>query len=498
VTYARLSEHFQRIGHLEHVGAIVGWDEAVMMSRSGGRSRAEAQAALGVLVHQQRIDARIPSWLDAAEAEELDPASTANVREIRRAYTRATAVDSDLVAQLSRASSACEQGWREQRANNDWQGHRPLLEEVVRLTRIRAGALGDALSLSPYDALLDGFEPGMRSAAIDPLFAELGASLPDLLTRIRERQSSEQVVIPDGPFEVEAQRALGLSLMAAVGFDFDRGRLDVSHHPFCGGVPDDVRITTRYDPGDFTSAMMGVLHETGHAKYEQGLPAALAGQPAGAARSMAVHESQSLLTEMQVCRGEVFVRAIAPRLREAFPARAAAQPEAFDADNLVRLYSRVAPGLIRVDADEVTYPLHVVLRYRIERQLIAGEIEVGDLPELWDAGMRELLGLSTGDDYGDGCMQDVHWASGAFGYFPTYTLGALLAAQLFAAARGALPGLDDDIAGLRLAELDAWLRDRVWQQGSVLETPELVRHATGAALSAAPFLEHLRARYLPG
>jgi carboxypeptidase Taq len=283
-----------------------------------------------------------------------------------------------------------------------------------------------------------------------------------------------------------------------VGFDFSHGRLDVSHHPFCGGVPLDVRITTRYDEADFASSLMAVLHETGHGKYEQNLPAAWVDQPVGRARSMALHESQSLFQEMQVSRGRDFLTFAAPLIREAFPESATRAPEAFSPDNLHRLYTRVRPDFIRVDADEATYPCHVLLRYDLEQQLIAGTLPLPDLPDAWDAGLRALLGLSTGNDHRNGCLQDVHWPAGLFGYFPTYTLGALLAAQLFAAARRALPDLPTQLRTGDLTPLNTWLREAIWSRASLLPTDTLIESATGAPLGTAAFITHLRGRYGEG
>jgi carboxypeptidase Taq len=359
-----------------------------------------------------------------------------------------------------------------------------------------AAALSDNLKLGKYDALLDGFEPGGRRARIDVVFADLRGYLPGFIQRALEKQRSEKVVAPKGPFAVERQRWLGLEAMKRVGFDFTHGRLDVSHHPFCGGVPRDVRITTRYDEKDFTTSFMGVLHETGHAKYEQGLPAEWLDQPVGKARSMSVHESQSLLQEMQVSRSPAFIQFVTPLIQQAFPEAAAAQPDAFSVENLVRLYTRVRPGYIRVDADEATYPCHIILRYELETKLIEGEMQVRDIPEAWDAGMRELLGLTTKDNFKDGCMQDVHWPAGLFGYFPTYTLGALTAAQLFAAVRRDHPSVDDQIARGEFGPLNTWLRDKVWSRGSLLETDDLLTEATGAPLSTAAFKAHVERRYL--
>jgi carboxypeptidase Taq len=279
--------------------------------------------------------------------------------------------------------------------------------------------------------------------------------------------------------------------MAAVGFDFEHGRLDTSLHPFCGGVPEDLRITTRYDEADFTKALMGVLHETGHAMYERGLPAKWRLQPVGAACGMAAHESQSLLVEMQACRDPAFVGYLAPLARAAFGGAGAA----WEPDNLLRLYNRVEPGFIRVDADEVTYPAHVILRYRLEKAMIAGAMEPDELPGAWNAGMAELLGI-TPPDPALGCLQDIHWYDGAWGYFPTYTLGAMAAAQIFAAAVAAVPEIPEAIGRGDFAPLMAWLGENVHGLGSLHTTDALIEQATGKPLDPKVFEAHLKARYL--
>jgi carboxypeptidase Taq len=280
--------------------------------------------------------------------------------------------------------------------------------------------------------------------------------------------------------------------MEALGFDFRHGRLDVSLHPFTGGVPDDVRITTRYNENDFNRSLMGVLHETGHALYERGLPAAARDQPVGEALGMAMHESQSLLIEMQVCRSNEFLAFAAPRMAQAF----GGVGPAWSAENLHRLAIRVIPGLIRVDADEVTYPLHVILRYRLEQALLADELKLADLPDAWRAGMKETLGVDVPSDR-DGCLQDIHWPSGSFGYFPTYTLGAMAAAQLFATAKAADARIAPGIAAGNFTPLLNWLRKNVHARGSFdASTDELLTAVTGKPLAADAFKAHLRARYL--
>lgn len=469
-----------------------------MMPTGGGPARAEALSVLRGLIHQHATREELAGLFAAAAADEanLPPWEQANLREMKREWVRASALPLKLVEAMSHAESLSEQAWRSLRPDNDFAGFLPFFREVVRLKREAAQAWAERLSLSPYDALIDGFEPGARADQITPLFVRLRAILPGLIAKALERQASEPAPACEGPFSIESQRGLGLDLMRRLGFDFNHGRLDTSKHPFCGGVPTDVRITTRYSTNDFGKSMLGVLHESGHAKYEQNLPRPWLGQPVGLARGMGIHESQSLLTEMQVCRGRAFLEFAAPLITQAFPDAATRVPEAFTPPNLFRRLARVTPGLIRVDADEATYPCHIVLRFELEKRLIDGSLLPEDVPEAWDTGMREILGLSTRGNDRDGCMQDVHWPAGLFGYFPSYTLGALTAAQLFRAARRALPELMEQIRRGEFGALDAWLREKVWSQGSFLGSSELVERATGSVLTTEAFEQHLEYRYL--
>lgn len=496
--YAELEARARVHAHLGHAAAMLAWDEATMMPPGGGHARGEALATLAELRHERATDPALLDLFARAETEPLDDWQRRNLELMRHKHRRATALPRALVGARTRARVACEQAWRRQRPENDWVGHCPLLEKVVRLEREAAATLADALGLDPHDALIDGFDPGLRHATIDPLFAELAAFLPDFIERAIAASRTRAPVVPEGPFAVDRQRALGVESMRALGFDFSRGRLDVSHHPFCGGVPQDVRITTRYDASDFTTSWMGVLHETGHAKYEQGRPLRWIDQPVGSPAGMALHESQSLLCEMQICRGRPFVTFAASKVREAFPDAAARQPEAFTADNLVRLLTRVERSLIRVDADEATYPCHILLRYEIERDLVSGKLAVKDIPSRWDEAMERLLGLDTRGNFKDGPMQDVHWPSGAIGYFPSYTLGAMVAAQLMAAARRELPDLDASIARGDLTGFDTWLCERLWSQGLRHEPLALVERVTGAPLGTTAYCAHLERRYLQG
>lgn len=493
--YTALERRFHRLSVLGGIGGILHWDQSVLMPEGAAEARGEQVATLDVLAHEMLTAPEMADLLDAAGAEALTDWPAANLALMRRQHAHATAVPADLVEAHSKACSACEMVWRSARRDSDFPAVLPHLREVVRLTREMAAAKAAALRLDPYDALLDRYDPGNRAARIDPAFDDLAAFLPPLLEKVLERQRGEPpVVLPQGPFPTDRQAALGRRLMTAAGFDFSRGRLDVSLHPFCGGGPDDIRITTRYDEADFTQSLMGVLHETGHALYELGLPPApWRHQPIGQARGMTVHESQSLLVEMQACRSPAFLEFAAPLIRAAF----GVSGPAYDPAMLRRLYTRVERGFIRVDADEVTYPLHVILRYRLERAIVAGDLEVGDLPGAWGDAMRDLLGVTPPDDR-LGCLQDIHWYDGAIGYFPTYTLGAMMAAQLFASATEQQPDTLPGIARGDFAPLVGWLRANVHAHGSRYSADELLQRATAAPLSTAAFKAHLERRYLGG
>jgi carboxypeptidase Taq len=491
--YENLEQHHRRLSHLDHVAAILGWDEETMMPMGGGEARAEASGTLAELRHEKACNPRVGEWLEAASSEPIDEWQRANLERMQRLWVRDTALSGDLVGARARAASRCQQGWRTQRPANDWDTFRPLLEEVLKLEREASLVLGEATGLDPYDALIDAWDPGLRQATINPIFDDLSSFLPGFIERAVEATKRRGYDQPVGPFSVESQRKLGVATMESLGFDFEHGRLDVSAHPFCGGVPRDVRITTRYDEGDFTSALMGVIHETGHGMYEQGLPEKWLDQPVGGAMGMSVHESQSLFWEMQVARGRPFLELLAPRVRKAF---GDVDQNPLALDNLQRLYTRVERGYIRVNADEATYPTHILLRYELEKDLVAGRTQVADIPERWSEGMQRLLGLSTDGNYKDGCMQDVHWPAGVFGYFPSYTLGAMTAAQLFATVCESLPGLDAKISAGDFTGLRNWLRERVWSQGSRFSLAELMQRATGQALDAKYYKEHLERRYL--
>jgi carboxypeptidase Taq len=489
--YDGLSRHYRRLHHYQHLAAIAGWDQAANMPPKGNDARSAALAELAALMHRLRTDAGLAAQIDGAEQESLDDLQRANLREIRRDWREANALPESLVERRQLATSRCEHAWRSQRPANDWRGFVANLRDVLAVAREEAQRLSAQTGLGLYDALMDRFEPGMRCVTVDRLFGDLREWLPDVLTRVTARQAGEPVLQPVGPFARDRQQLLCERVMHLLGFDFGAGRLDTSTHPFSGGVPEDVRLTTRFRDDDFVQSLMGTIHETGHGRYEQGRPRATLGQPVSLARSMAIHESQSLAFEMQLGRDPAFVRRLSPLLADAFDD----QP-AFEPHNLTRLFTRVAPGRIRVDADELTYPAHVILRYEIERPLIEGEIEPDDIPALWDAKMAELLGIDTRGDFKDGPMQDVHWPEGLFGYFPCYTLGAMYAAQWFAALRRAVPDLDARIAAGDLSVVFDWLQAQIWSQGSRWTTDELAVRASGETLNPAHLKAHLLRRYL--
>lgn len=491
--YSQLAATFTRLYRYSHLASLAGWDQAAMMPSKGNDARGAALAELQVLMHKTLTDSALPGLLQSAEAEPLPATERAHVREMRREWEQANLLPERLVEAQSLATNRCEHAWRSQRPANDWAGFLENFQEVVKLAREEAQLLSQAKGISPYDALMAKYEPGTRATDIETTFAAVKTWLPGLVRQVQDKQANETVVQPRGPFSVEAQRALGVEVMGILGFDFEGGRLDVSTHPFCGGVAEDVRITTRYTEEDFVRSLMGIIHETGHARYEQNLPRDIVHLPAGRARSMGIHESQSLSFEMQLGRSPAFVQLIAPLVRKHLGAQ-----EAFAPDNLAKLLTRVQPGFIRVDSDELTYPAHIILRFELERALIDGDIAPTDIPALWDEKMQTYLGVDTRGNYSQGCLQDIHWPLSLFGYFPSYTLGAMYAAQYFAKIRSETPDLDARIAKGDVAPVMDWLKTNIWSQASLWDTDTLVQRATGEKLNPAHFKAHLERRYLLG
>ena len=496
--FEKLAELGRKLEAIEHAQSMLGVDEAVMMPTGGGEKRAESMSILAGMYHEMATAPEIADWLQAASEEPLDEMQQAAIREQQRVYTNMTCLSGDFVRKQVIARMRSEQLWRELRGKDDWAGFLPAFEGVVAIAREEAELRAKALGLEPYDAMMEQYDPGNRAADITPVFDRLKTFLKDFIPQALDHQEKKRAARGglkplNAPFPIDKQKALGLAVMEALGFDFEHGRLDVSHHPFCGGVPTDVRMTTRYTTAEFLSSLMGIIHETGHGLYEQGLPKEWSHFAVGKARGMSFHESQSLFVEKQIGRSAEFWEWAMPLVTEHLGPEAIA---GWEIDDLLLHVHEVKTGLIRVDADETTYPLHVILRYEIEKGLVEGTIKPRDVPEEWHARMTEYLGLSTRDNYKDGPMQDVHWPSGAFGYFPSYTLGAMIAAQLWASLEKDHPSARDDMRNGRFVEINDWRRDKVWSQASRYSTPELLVKATGEKLNGRYFEEHLKRRSL--
>lgn len=490
--YAALKSHYHKIHNFQHLSAIIGWDQAAMMPSGGNGARSNAMAELSLHIHQLATEDKLGDLFANAENETLTTNDTASLHEMKRTWQLATVLPDELVTAKSLAGSSCEHAWRSQRGDNDWLGFEKNWAEVVKLSQEEAQIRAEATNTTPYDAMLNIYEPGTTSASLDKTFTDVKSWLPGLITQVIDKQSTDKFIEPAGTFDTSSQKAMGLDVMKLLKFDFEHGRLDESMHPFCGGVPQDVRITTRYSEDEFVQSLMGIVHETGHARYEQGLPKQFTGLPAGEARSMGIHESQSLFFEMQVGRSEEFIAHLSRLAGQHFSDH---DSTLFGHENFQKLYTRVKKDFIRVDADELTYPAHVILRYEIERDLMNGNIKHTDVPELWDVKMQQYLGLSTKGNYKNGCMQDIHWTDGSFGYFPSYTLGAMYAAQFMASMQQTVD-VSSAIHSGDLSPIFTWLGDNIWSQASLFSTDNLVKQATGETLNAAHFKQHLETRYL--
>jgi carboxypeptidase Taq len=473
---ARLGE----ISDLQHVSGLLAWDQQVTMPPAGGPARASASGVVEGLIHDRLVAPQLGALLDDAADEDARL-----VRAVRRDHETARRVPAELAAEMARASSDGLEVWLQAREANDYAVFEPALRRNVELARRYAACFAEVEH--PYDALLERFERGTTAAQVSAMFVRLRGGLVPLLEEI-----AQQPVPPplSGPFPVAAQRAIGLQIAHAMGVDDEGWRIDETVHPFLVRLShDDLRVTTRYDERHL-SGLFGVMHETGHGLYEHGVDPALARTTLDTGTSLGVHESQSRLWENLVGRSEPFWSHWLPRLREQLPQAL----EHVELDGFLRAINVVRPTLIRVEADELTYSLHVILRFELELALIEGTLDTADLPQAWAAKMRELLGIEVPDDL-RGVLQDIHWSEGIIGYFPTYAIGNVLAAQLWGALRADLPDLDDDLRAGRYRALREWLVDKVHRHGRLLEPAELVEHAVGGPLDPAPMLAHLGAKY---
>lgn len=489
--YERLVGLQRQLKLLSGASSLLGWDQETYMPSKGTELRADQLALIAGIWHERFVGGELGALLEKCERTEdsLDDAARVNLRETRRAYDRATKLSKELVEEIAKTTSLAQEAWAKARKANDFSAFAPWLEKVLVLKRRVAAAIGRK-GQNAYDVLLDEYEPDETTEGLTALFDELEAGVVPLLKRIvaSKRKPRSEILVRRYPRE--KQEAFGRRVAGDMGFDFDAGRLDVSAHPFCSGiVPTDVRITTRYDENDLTGALFGIMHEAGHGLYEQGLDARWLGTPLAEACSTGVHESQSRLWENQVGRSRPFWSHYFPELKKTF----ADSLRDVNLDDFVFAVNEVKPSLIRTEADEVTYNLHVLLRFQVERDLLSMKLAVSDLPRFWNEKMEELLGITPPTD-ADGCLQDIHWSLGAFAYFPTYTLGNVYAAQLFAKARAELD-LDRKLAKGELRPLREWLLEKVHRRGMFLRPRALIEDVTGKAPSVADFVKYLETKY---
>lgn len=490
--YDKLRAHHRETAVLGSVAALLGWDQRTMIPAAGQEARCEQVGEMERILHIRRTSPVIGDWLALVEGSELTGDALApeavNIREWRRAYDKAVKIPETLAVEIARAASRGECAWEAMRPGNDWEGFKPHLARILDLKLEQAACLGFASE--PYDALLDDFEPHETAAGLRPLFAALKPRLLSLLDRIRGSARRPDASLLRRRYPQAQQEAFGRHVAAALGYDFSAGRLDTAVHPFSARIgPGDVRITTRYDETDFAGAFFSTVHETGHALYSQGLPADRFGEPAGEDLSLALHESQSRLWENFAARSRGFWRHFLPQAQARFAAL-----EGVGLDDFVLAVNEVRPSLIRTEADEVTYNLHVMLRFDLELALTSRRLAVDELPEAWNAGMRELLGVVP-PDHASGVMQDVHWSAGLFGYFPTYSLGNMLAAQFFHRFAGIVGDPEQSFASGGFAPLLAFVRENVHSQGGRFPARELVGRATGEPLTAERLADYLDEKF---
>lgn len=496
--YAELCEAHRAAALLSSTSALLEWDQETYMPPKGAEFRAEQLAELARLAHERRTSPKLGELIARCEGDAALSKSDAgaNLREMRRDYDRATRLPGDLVAEIALVRSQAMEAWKGAREKSDFKAFAPWLERMVSLQRRKADCLGYAGG-EPYDALLEEHEPHTTAADVEAVFTPLRAELAGLIHAVRDSRRTVKTKCLRAKLDPRDQHAFGLAVLKAMGFDLDAGRLDTTVHPFCSGIaPGDTRLTTRYRERGFTDALYGTMHEGGHGLYEQGLPkgetsagARLFGTPLADAVSLGIHESQSRMWENFVGRSKPFWKWALSKSKKHF-AKALSD---YDASDYFHAVNTVTPSLIRVEADEGTYNMHIMIRFEIERALLAGSLKVKDVPAEWNRRYKDYLAIDVPDDR-QGCLQDVHWSFGLFGYFPTYTLGNLYAAQLWETINAALPDLPKLIAKGDFLPLRDWLRTNIHRHGRRYPAAELCRRATGKPLAADALLRHLRSR----
>ncbi len=497
--YTEMTSLLREASTLGSVGALLGWDQETYMPPGAGRARAEQSSVIARLTHEKRTDPRLGELIRACEEdpEISDPSSEtgANIRCIRRDFDKATKVPGDLVAELARTGSEAQDLWKHAREKSDFAAFAPALTKMLDLTRRKAECLGVTSGGELYDALLDEYEPDARASEIEAVFLPLRDRLSAFIADIRENGTPPRVDFTRREVPVEKQHAFGRAVVSALGFDFGAGRLDTTTHPFCSGMAaGDTRLTTRYAPDNFADALSSTMHEAGHGLYEQGLPKSgpFAGTPLADDVSLGIHESQSRMWENSVGRSRAFWAWALPLANRHF----GGVFDDIDVDTMVPAMNTCTPSLIRVESDEPTYNLHVMIRFGLERSMIKGELAVADLPGAWNEQYKRLLGVDVPDDR-RGCLQDVHWSFGLIGYFPTYSLGNLYAAQLWETINEQIPDLDARMERGEFGALLGWLRENIHKHGRRYTARELCERATGKALSADPLMRHLERRVRP-
>lgn len=493
--YTQLIQRIKDHALLGSCASVLGWDERTYMPHQGSTHRAEQMALLARMGHEMLTAPQVGDLLSEIESSPPDWKSedvrAVNVREIRRAYNRAVKLPKELVEEMARVTTRAQQVWQEARAASDFRAFVPWLDKVVNLKRQEAEAVG--YQGHPYNALLDEYEPGATAAEITHVFAELRKDLVPVVSAIAASGRAPRRDVLEREYPVEPQKTIGQAAAKAIGFDFESGRLDVTTHPFCSGIgPGDCRLTTRYNPRHFNDSFFGTLHEAGHGIYEQGLEPERFGTPAGSACSLGIHESQSRLWENQVGRSRPFWEHFFPKAKELFPAALSD----VSLDDWFFAINDVQPSFIRVEADEATYNMHIILRFELEQALLKGDLDVSDVPGAWNEKFKQSFGLTPPDDR-RGCLQDIHWSMGGLGYFPTYTLGNLYAAQFMEQARHDLGDLDADFRQGEFGRLKGWLNEKVHRPGQRWRAGELCQRVTGKPLSHKPLLNYLRGKYAP-
>lgn len=492
--YAELTERLKTTALLESCSSVLGWDEQTYMPPGGAAHRANQLSLLAGMCHERATAPEVGDLIAAVEGTPLataqDSPVAANIREARRDFDRATKLPRRLVEELSHTCTLSQQAWVTARKQSDFQQFRPWLEKIVALKREEAQAIGFGSGV-PYDALLDAFEPGMTAADVTRLFTPLRDELVKLIAAIRDSGRHPKREIITRLYPAAAQKEFSIAAARQIGFNFDEGRLDTAAHPFCSGFgPGDTRLTTRYDEHHFPGAFFGTLHEAGHGIYDQGLDRDAYGLPTGAACSLGIHESQSRMWENFVGRSRPFWKHFYPKAQQAFPeALSGTRPEDF-----YWAINDVQPSFIRVEADEATYNLHILLRFDLERPLIAGDLQPADVPGVWNETFTKYFGITPPDD-AHGCLQDIHWSGGMIGYFPTYALGNMYAAQFFACASRELADLPAAFSRGEFGPLKTWLNTNIHQHGRRYRAQRLVEIVTGETLSPLPLVKHLHQKF---